>query len=216
MNKKQLKQETKLFKTCISNPPKKVYSDRPLILYHGTSLSNLEKIKKQGIKPRNKRKSNWIDIGISRPNLVYLTNCYACYYASASLKKEKDKGVIIKLKIDPKKIKLYLDEEFIYHLLNYNKVSSKQEAMDLYNTIDPKNTNTFINKNLKRIPIWQDSLNFMGTVSCDYIPIENIIGYSILDRPGLYYCDPTINPLNYKIMSGVYINYLKKLKYKKL
>ena len=215
MNKKQLKQEVKLMKPCINKPPKEVCSDRPLILYHGTSLSNLKKIIKQGIKPRYKRKSNWTELGVSKPNLVYLTNCYACYYASASLKKEGDEGVIIKVRIDPKKTKLYLDEEFIYHFLRYNIINSRKEAIKLYNSIDPKNINTVI-KNKKRIPTWQDSLNFMGTVSCDYVPIENIIGYSILDRPGIYYCDPTINPLNYKIMSGIYINYLKKLKYKKL
>jgi len=215
MTKKQLKQEVKLMKTCINKPPKNVYSDRPLILYHGTSLSNLKKIIKQGIKPRYKRKSNWVEIGVSKPNLVYLTNCYACYYASAALKKEGDKGVVIKVRIDPKKTKLYLDEEFIYHFLRYNIINSRKEAIKLYNSIDPKNINTVI-KNKKRIPTWQDSLNFMGTVSCDYVPVENIIGYSILDRPGIYYCDPTINPLNYKIMSGVYINYLEKLKYKKL
>ena len=178
-------------------------------------MSNLKKIIKQGIKPRYKRKSNWTELGVSKPNLVYLTNCYACYYASASLKKEGDEGVIIKVRIDPKKTKLYLDEEFIYHLLRYNTINNRKEAIKLYNSINPKNINTVI-KNKKRIPTWQDSLNFMGTVSCDYVSIENIIGYSILDRPGIYYCDPTINPLNYKIMSGIYINYLKKLKYKKL
>jgi len=66
----------------------KVVDDEPFIMYHGTSMRNFEKIKTQGIKPRRNKKSNFTNIGISRPDLVYLTNCYACYYAYTSTKRK--------------------------------------------------------------------------------------------------------------------------------
>ena len=220
MNKKidkHLEKEIKKMTCGIANPPKLVTSDKPITLYHGTSLKNFKKIMKQGIQPRRKKPSNWEDIGISRPDLVYLTNCYALYYASCAINSnyKKNKQVILKIKIDPKKIKLYMDEEFIYHTLNFNHADNHQMAKDLYATINPKNLNPLIkNAFTIKLPDWKDSLNYMGTVSCDAIPIENIIGYCILDK--LIFQDPSISPLNYKIMSGIYFNELKKLKYKKL
>ena len=207
------KQEINKMKSRLLQKPPIVNPDKPIILYHGTSLSNFEKIKTQGIKPRGKKESNWKEIGISRPDLVYLTNCYACYYALSAVKKDNDKQVVIKIKIDPKKIKLYLDEEFIYHALEYNKADNRTMAKDLYNTINPKNLTSLIKDRFKRKITWVDSLNFMGTVSCDFVPVENIISYTILDSTGFLYCDPSISPLNYKILAREYISQLEKLKY---
>jgi hypothetical protein len=87
-------------------------------------------------------------------------------------------------------------------------------ALDLYSTINPKNLNPIIKSSFKREVSWVDSLNYMGTVSCDFIPKENIVSYAILDKLNIQ--DPSVSPLNYKIMSGEYIYQLKKLKYKKL
>ena len=213
------KMEEEILK-ALKYKPKKIQSEDPLILYHGTSLTNFQKIKKQGIKPRGNKKSNWQGIGLSRPDLVYLTNCYAIYYAMAANKNKKtnikNPGIILKIQVDPKKIKLYLDEEFIYHILKYNQADNKQMAEELYQTINPKNLNKLIKNSFYKLPTWQDSLNYMGTVSCDYIPKENIISYAEISVKDSLFCDPTINPLNYKIMAGEYIRQLEKLKYIKL
>lgn len=219
MNKKtQTKMEKeleRLSKTIMKVIPK-VDPTKPFILYHGTTLTNFKKILKEGIKPRGKKKSNWEGIGISRNNLVYLTNCYACYYAAAAEKTDKDNSVIIKVLVDPTKIKLYLDEEFLYHALGFNKADNHQMAIDLYSIIDPKNLGPIVKSHLKKEVTWQDSLNFMGTVSCDFIPKENLLEYAILKKSDYGFCDPIINPLNYKIMAGEYINQLENLEYKKI
>lgn len=211
-----LKEEAKRMEKTLFNKPKEVDPTKPIILYHGTSLSNFQKIKEQGIKPRGSKKSNWSGIGISRPDLVYLTNCYAGYYAVASIKKNKDQAVILKIKVDPNKTKLYLDEEFLYHILEFNKVDSHEKAKYLYSTINPKDLNPLIKKSFKREVTWVDGLNFMGTVSCDFISKEDIMGYSILDESKYSFCDPSINPLNYKIMSGEYAYQLERLNFKSL
>jgi hypothetical protein len=205
--------EVKRVSKTMFNKPKEADPTKPIYLYHGTSLSNFKKIIKQGIKPRGRKASNWKGIGISRPDLVYLTNCYASYYAICAMG-EKDKAVVIRVKIDPKKIKLYLDEEFLYHALRFHQSDNLQMSKDLYSTINPKNLNPLIKSQLKREVTWVDSLNYLGTVSCDYVPVENIVSYAILDKKDYLFCDPSINPLNYKICSGEYIYHLERLNYK--
>ena len=71
-----------------------------LLLYHGTSLSKLESILKDGIMPRRlSGKSNWDD-NESHDNMVYLTNSYAPYYSLASLEDDDDKPVVLEIKFD--------------------------------------------------------------------------------------------------------------------
>lgn len=214
--KKFIDTEIKVMVDLLTKGKKPLDLNKPFILYHGTSLSNLKKIKKEGLKPRGKKKSNWEKIGISRKDLVYLTDCYAMYYAFHSINKKNDKAIILKIKVDPKKIKLYLDEEFIYHLLDYNNADNHTQAVSLYKSINPKNLNKVIQNSLKKIPTWEDSLNFMGTVSCDGVAVSDIVGYSVIDERKALLCDPSISPMNYKICSELYKRDLRALKYKKL
>ena len=177
-----------------------------MILYHGTTKRALKKILKEGLKPRGDNKSNWDSgIGKSRKNLVYLTSCYACYYASMACKKSGDIPIILKIELDPKNIILYPDEEFIFNLKEKNGIS-REKAIKIYESIDPI-------KESKRIR-WDISLEFMGTVSAKKIPIENIISYA--EGNGMEFlmnCDPSISPINYKYCSENYIKYLESLNY---
>lgn len=50
-------------------------------LYHGTSLEAAENALVVGLVPRGKRKGNWGRTVMSRSDAVYLTNCYAPYFA---------------------------------------------------------------------------------------------------------------------------------------
>src|SRR4028119_388978 len=53
-----------------------------MLLYHGTSLKNGEKILKSGILPRRSKRSNWDHCQApSRSDCVYLTSVYAGYFA---------------------------------------------------------------------------------------------------------------------------------------
>jgi len=190
-----------------------------MILYHGTSLKNLKSIAKKGILPRGiKGKSNWeTGIGKSRYNLVYLTNCYACYYASMACNKKDDKPVVLKLNIDEKKMELYPDEEFLFRSSGLSKQPNAKKALKIYNNIDPIIANFFNTKTGKRVS-WKDSLNYMGTVTARFIPKECIIGYAMAKRDidFLLNCDPCVSPLNYKFCGDNYKVYLNSLEYKKL
>lgn len=192
----------------------KPIKDRYITLYHGTNKKNLEKILKEGIKPRGNKKSNWKrnSIGTSRSDLVYLTKCYACYYASASCKKDGDVPVVVKLNIDTRKIKLFMDEEFIFKdLYKSGRGLSKKKVVAIYNQINPRD--------YKGKKYWEMSLAFMGTVCAEYIPASSIVGYAELTEltPELYeHYDVMVGHENYYKKSAFYIDYLESLDYKKV
>ena len=57
-----------------------------MLLYHGTSFENVERIRSQGVlPPRETKKSNWSmpesNDYESRNDSVYLSNAYSQYYA---------------------------------------------------------------------------------------------------------------------------------------
>lgn len=60
----------------------------PSLLYHGTNLSALDAILANGIKPRGRdgRRNNWKHTVGSNASCVYLSNCYAFYFAYSSTK----------------------------------------------------------------------------------------------------------------------------------
>lgn len=187
---------------------------RHLILYHGTNKRNLERILKEGIKPRGGKKSNWeTGIGTSRNDLVYLTYCYACYYAMASCKEKDDIPVVVKVRINKNKTELFPDEEYIFRASQDKwKDKSPAEQASIYNSLDPKMSRT--NPNLK--DVWQESLKFMGTVCVESVPKHNIIEYAELssdDKELREHIDPSVSPENYRSLSAFYIDYLERLNY---
>jgi hypothetical protein len=187
-----------------------------MILYHGTTKKALDRILKEGIKPRESRESNWEGHGVSRQDLVYLSDCYAPYYAFSACKNKKDKGVIIKVKIEQGKIKLYPDEEAIFNAIFREKVESGK-IQNVYNNIDPKDYQRLM-VNGKETEGWKASLDYMGVVTTDFVPKECIVGYYI-EKDGLEFvlnCDPVVNPLNYKLCGQSYRDYIDSLKFIKV
>lgn len=81
-------------------------------LYHGTSERFLPRIRREGLKPRGRKKGNW-KAHPSRPDCVYLTNSYAVFYANACAKgREK----LVVLEIDTDKLNTFAfapDEDFL-------------------------------------------------------------------------------------------------------
>lgn len=64
-------------------------------LYHGTTLGNWEGIRKNGLVPRGRKKSNWRE-SPSHPDMVYLSNAYAPYFGFVS---DSDVAVVIEINI---------------------------------------------------------------------------------------------------------------------
>lgn len=187
-------------------------SNKTLILYHGTTSKYLKRILREGIKPRNetKLKSNWDGQGIpSRPDLVYLTTCYAAYYASMATTRKCDKSVVFKLEINPDEMTLLPDEEFIYNALRTNaKIKHQEKSIEnlKMSDIDPNEYNLGDN--------WKQSLNYLGTVSAKFIPRKFIKGYALENGIDfLLHCDPSISFINYQVCSQQYIKHLESLKY---
>ena len=109
-----------------------------MLLYHGTSFENVERIRSQGVlPPRETKKSNWSmpesNDYESRNDSVYLSNAYSQYYAFdqyyAALSKQfssqlieppiefttlSSKVALIEIDIDSlKQYNLYPDEDFL-------------------------------------------------------------------------------------------------------
>jgi hypothetical protein len=190
-----------------------------MILYHGTKLKNLKRILKEGIKPRVNKPSNWEDHGKSRPDLVYLSDCYAPYYASAACKEKNERGVLIKVEIDSKKIKLYPDEEFLFNVLFKNKTDRK-DIQKVYESINPRSFRLLqlqTKKEKEVIEGWKASLDYLGVVSTDFVPRKFVKGFYI-EKDSLefiYNCDPVISLLNYKVCGQQYRDYLNSLEFVK-
>jgi hypothetical protein len=169
-----------------------------MILYHGTTTKHLESIRKNGLVPRGKKPGNYEGKIASRSDLVYLTSCYAAYYALCARTDGEDKPVVLKIEIDPKKTRLYPDEDFLYHA-----IQPQQKLED----IEPRVYEDH----------WEKSLNYMGVVAVDEVPTENIIGYHVGEGMDfINHCDPSVSPLNYKVCSGMYIEHLESLSFNPL
>ena len=179
-----------------------------ITVYHGTTERVLERILQEGIKPRRKKDGNWKGNLQSRSDLVYLTYCYGAYYASMACKKN-DKAVILKIELDENKIPLYPDEEFLVHAFDLMKGKPNRKTfLKIIKDINPKEYKE----------LWKKSLDFLGTVSTDFIAPEYIIAYT-KQRNSLdfiLHCDPSISPLNYKFCGQMYREHLEKLKWKKV
>jgi hypothetical protein len=191
----------------------------PLILYHGTNERCLEKILAEGIKPRGPKSGNWKGLAQSCSDLVYLTTTYAAYYAYSSCKRKADgKSAIVRVELNHEKANLYPDEEFLWHALGMQKRSEKLRSEDTNEARDEikrmwKNINP---KYLGYADWWKKSLEYLGTVATDFVPVENITGY-VLEDDDLDFvmnCDPSIGPLNFAVCGESYREHLNSLKWR--
>ena len=176
-----------------------------MILYHGTNLRHFKKIKKEGLKPRGKNKGNWTyGQGQGNEELIYLTTCYAAYYAYASCTKDIDRAVILKIEL-PDDYEFYPDEEFLSHAIVDSNKDRKYKKMEDINALEYQKH-------------WKESLRYMGTVAVKKIPLKYITAYCE-ESESLQFtrmCDPVISPLNYRICSESYKWALGRLSFKPL
>jgi hypothetical protein len=151
-------------------------------LFHGTCSLFLDEIFRDGLLPSRAHSDKWNHGWSARPDLVYLTQYWAAYYAflaPARLPEEIAKqacAVILKISVDPEKSPLFPDEDFICRTLRKPPTPELQKIAEEFDLSSPKG----INPTDARWPevglTWEESLRVSGTVASRAIPKESIIG----------------------------------------
>jgi hypothetical protein len=140
-----------------------------MILYHGTSTKYLPSILAEGLQPRSitGRKSHFAGDVASKPDLVYLTDCYAMYYAFVAA--HRDDADLAILKVDVSNENLFPDEDFVAYVLSIqNKTSWKKTIA----TTDPRDFQHH----------WQESLAYSGVAAIASVVPLAILDHRIFDR----------------------------------
>jgi hypothetical protein len=168
-----------------------------MLLYHGTSASSLELILKQGVLPRarSKRLSNFE--AASHPELVYLSDAYAPYFAAVAAR-EDDGWAVIEVEVALEE--LLPDEDFIEQALRKKTpLSGLLQRTALY-----------------REAIYEyrhhakDSLERLGNVATDAelttARIRRAVVFDCTKNAVITsrVLDPQISPINYQLYATVY------------
>jgi len=174
-----------------------------MLLYHGTTAAVARKTLKQGLKPRNHHgTSNWEHTTESRPDCVYLTTCYAAYYAACAAHGRQQWGFI---EIDSNLLdakRLLPDEDFLEAGIRHSKNASWRvlKGLDLNERVE------FLRDTLPEYShLWEDSIKHLGNCCYqDTIPPEAITRVTVFDRksnPKMAYMslDPCITLVNFRI-----------------
>ncbi len=179
-----------------------------MILYHGTSSSHLDRILKEGLRPRSVTGiSNWGGKVESKTGFIYLTTAYPVYFALQAAMNEKAELAI--LEVDVPDNCLYPDEDFVAHCLKITE--------DKYKHMDLKDINPLVDMEKYRHQ-WITSLEFNGNVAVKRvepnqikrhvtIPLNKRNGGAILRLGG----DSRPVPLNYKVCGQGYRAFMKRL-----
>jgi hypothetical protein len=193
-----------------------------MLLYHGTSEEAAKIALKEGLKPRRGTgvKSNWEHTIASNPANVYLTHCYAPYFAMSASKGEA--GSVCQpsmrpmrwaiIEIDTDKLDggcLLPDEDFLEQVSRSREEDI--EALGLEDTTMEERTRWFRDNLQLFQSSWGDSVRYLG--NCCFrgdIPPEAITRVSFFDAAsnppmGMMATDPSITLMNHAICSEKYI-----------
>lgn len=174
-------------------------------LYHGTRENVAQQAVTKGLEPRGKKRGNWRHTILSRNDAVYLTVCYAMYFA-VNATKENQKAAIVE--VDSNKLNPWLlapDEDTLEQI---NRGRDK-----LPGSFDIKKRTQWYRKRLDNYTgrgQWEASIKALG--NCCYltaIPAEAITRIALIDlneAPVLKILsmDPTITTMNYYILGRKY------------
>lgn len=176
-------------------------------LYHGTTARHLETILRDGLKPRGRAKGNW-DAAPASKDHVYLTNCYAVYYAQCATgmrAKGEVRDKLLVLEVDTTKLlpwNLYPDEDFLYHAMRSSYPGPKSHGEDM-----GKRVKWFRDNLAAWQGAWGDSVEVMGTCAHEgAIHAGAITRYATiaLDHRLRWQSDPTVSIMNHRIMGHFY------------
>ena len=166
-----------------------------ITLCHGTSAKHLKRIRKEGLRPRGVKSSEWADCP-SHPKRVYLTDAYAMYFA-VNATKDGDDLLIVEVEVDERR--LYPDEYYLAQAeqLNGNKIKLMERTKEIRDILEYE-TRSELDR------LYKASLEFLGTVS-HYRTIKPsqirrvaIIPASEAGRLIITEFDPSISIVNYR------------------
>lgn len=189
-----------------------------MLLYHGTSENAALKALKNGLRPRRETGvSNWDHTSPSNPDLVYLTDTYACHFAlnaqSNGVRLIGEDGKVQNrmavIEIDTRRLpftNLRADEDFL-------------AFRQAYSSADPAMTVSVAVKELRSALSheWRDSLKFIG--NCAYagsIPPRVFTRVALFDPKSNKdmahaMMDGSVNPVAYKLAGHHHRTYLRWL-----
>jgi len=172
-----------------------------MILYHGTSERHVERILKEGLRSRKhtKMESNFTKHP-SHTEMVYLSNCYAPFFAANASK--DGRWAIVEVEVD--ECNLLPDEDFL---------EQASRGTHRIQTLSLEERTAEYKEDLQAYAEHAlDSLKHLGTVAHDaFIRRSEITRISLFDHSKNMYMammalDPTISLLNHKILGKHYEN----------
>jgi hypothetical protein len=179
-------------------------------LYHGTSLRVAQAAVAQGITPRGHAKGNW-ETCPSHPELVYLSECYAPYFAMSSGDDSDFSIAIIEVDTDLlDEANMRPDEDFLEQISRERKFAKEIGVPSTISTKDMvSRTRWFRDRHSEYAFLWRASLKMLG--NCAYlssVPASAITRVAAFDLSSnvAFMCgiDPTITLLNYRILGPYY------------
>jgi hypothetical protein len=177
-----------------------------MLLYHGTTASLLPKIIRNGILPRQfSQNSQWEHTIPSREDCVYLTDCYAGYFAQVASKNE-DSIAVFEIETDFLDSQLFLpDEDALEQLSRNQDLSFLGEASTM------EERTKLLRDNLTDFShLWPESLEYLGTCafhgSISISAITRVAIYDTRSNPSMSMAmlDPSISVLNHRICAEKY------------
>jgi len=156
-----------------------------MILYHGTSIKNADKIMDEGFKDRvDAGIDNWTHTISSHKGFVYLTLVYPFYFAQAAAQEGDKKASIIQVEVNDEDI--YPDEDFLLQAMKSSGAN-----------VDVKDIREFKHCGML-------SLENLGNCAVKFDKIKPLKrkDFKIIDM--FAYSDPCISLENFMIMSEYY------------
>lgn len=172
-------------------------------LYHGTSERHVESILKNGLCTRavTGEANNFLECP-SHDDCVYVTTCYAPYFAGVAAGKAKDRWAVVELEVEEED--LLPDEDFL-------EQATRHHADDPRSKLSMVERTAYFRENLfDYAPYALDSLSNLGTAAVpDGVPITNILRISLFTPTRNNYVwsmamDPTISLMNHRFLSARY------------
>lgn len=166
-------------------------------LFHGTCATLIPKVLKQGLRCRGKSKSNW-GMYPSRPDMVYLTAGYACYYGYQAA---KNKDIVV-FEVDLERLDkelLHPDEDFIAQAIAHQQ----GEALEKVHRVVRRSLPDYQHH-------WRDSIKALGNACYrGAVPPEAITRYVIVRETAsrefrMAALDPSISVINYRLLGDKY------------